>query len=214
MTASVLPRFDGVTRVVHWATAVLGLAALITGTVLYVPEFSAAIGRRALLKDLHVAASLLLLAPLALGAAAGPAGRRLRADLVELSRWNTADRGWLRRRTRGTADGKFNGGQKLVTAAFGGLFAMQLVSGSVMFWHDPFPNSWRTGATFVHDWAYLGLAVAVIGHMIKAIGEPELMGSMIRGTVPGAWAAEHRPTWRSDAASTSSSDEPTRRGST
>jgi formate dehydrogenase subunit gamma len=213
MTASVVLRFDGLTRVVHWATAVLGLVALVSGTILYVPEFSAAIGMRAVLKEVHVLASLLLVVPLILGAAARPGGRRLRADLRELSQWSRADRGWLRRRTRGVAVGKFNGGQKLVTAAFTGLFAMQLVSGSVMFWHDPFPNAWRTGATFVHDWAYLGLAFAVIGHVIKAIGEPELMRSMVRGTVARAWAAQHRPTWQTDAAPSSSEGRVTR-GST
>jgi formate dehydrogenase subunit gamma len=206
VTSATRLRFDGVTRAVHWATAVLGGVALVTGTILYVPEFSAAVGLRAVLKELHVVASLLLAVPVAVGAASGPAGRRLRADLVELSRWTGADRRWLRRRSRGAPAGKFNGGQKLVTAMFGGFFAMQLVSGSVMYWNEPFPNSWRTGATFVHDWAYIGLALAVLGHVAKAIGEPELMRSMVRGTVPREWAARERPTWPVD-------DAPARRGS-
>lgn len=195
MTATTVVRFDRVTRMVHWATATLGGVALVTGTILYVPELSAAVGRRATLKELHVVASLSLAAPLAFGFVSGRGGRRLRADLAELSRWTTSDRKWLRRRTRGLPSGKFNGGQKLLTAAFAGLFAMQLVSGSVMFWPDPFADSWRTGATFVHDWAYLGLAFAVLGHVVKALAEPELMRSMVVGTVPRAWAARERPTW-------------------
>jgi formate dehydrogenase subunit gamma len=199
VTAStIVPRFDVMTRAVHWSIAALGAVALATGTILYVPELSAAIGARAVLKELHVGASLLLVVPLVAGAASGGAGRRLRADLVELSRWRTADRRWLRRRTRGVADGKFNGGQKLVTAAFAGLFAMQLVSGSVMEWNRPFADSWRTGATFVHDWAYLGLGLAVIGHVAKAIAEPELLRSMVRGAVSREWAARERPTWPVD----------------
>lgn len=196
MTASTVARFDGVTRVVHWTTAALGLVALATGTILYVPELSALIGMRALLKNMHVVASLLLVAPIAIGVASGPFGRRLRGDLRELSRWSSSDFGWLRRRTRGVPQGKFNGGQKAVTAAFAGLFVMQLMTGSIMLWHDPFRDSWRTGATFVHDWAYLGLAAAVVGHIVKAIGEPTLIGAMVHGKVPREWADRERPTWQ------------------
>ena len=180
-TTALLLRFDRVTRVVHWATAALGLVAVVTGTILYVPELSAAIGMRAVLKELHVITSVLLLVPLAAGAASGPAGRGLRADLVELSNWSDSDRRWLRRRTRGAPAGKFNGGQKLVTAVFAGLFTMQLVTGLIMFWPNSFPDAWRTGATFVHDWAYIGLAVATIGHIYKAISAPDLLKAMMTG---------------------------------
>jgi formate dehydrogenase subunit gamma len=139
-----------------------------------------------------------LLVPIVGGVSARGGGARLRADLVELSRWAPADRRWLRRRTRGVPAGKFNGGQKAVTAAFAGLFVMQLLTGSIMFWPNSFPDAWRTGATFVHDWAYIGLAVAVVGHIVKAVSEPELMRSMISGVVPRAWADRERPTWRAD----------------
>lgn len=198
MTTTTVLRFDGVTRSAHWATAVLGGVALVTGTILYVPEFSAAVGLRALLKEIHVISSLALVAPVALGVASGPAGRRLRADLAELSGWTAADRAWFGRRAPVAPAGKFNGGQKFVTAAFAGLFVAQVVSGLVMFRPDPFPDAWRTGATFMHDWAYLGLLVAVIGHTAKAMAEPELMQSMVKGSVTRTWAARERPTWRTE----------------
>lgn len=196
MTTAMVRRFDVLTRIVHWSTAVLGAVALVTGTILYVPELSAPIGMRALLRELHVVASLLVVVPIALGVVSGPIGGRLRHDLRELARWSPTDIAWLRRRTRPAAEGKFNGGQKFVTTVFAGLFVMQLMTGSIMFWHDPFPDSWRTGATFVHDWAYIGLAVAVIGHVIKAIGEPALMRAMLHGDVPRTWAQRERPTWQ------------------
>ncbi|HVT75614.1 MAG TPA: cytochrome b/b6 domain-containing protein [Acidimicrobiales bacterium] len=195
MTTTMRLRFDGVTRAVHWATAALGLVALVSGTILYVPELSAAVGMRATLKDVHVFASLLLVVPLAVGAAAGPAGRQLRADLVELSGWSTTDWRWLRRRTRGVPAGKFNGGQKLVTAVFAGLFSMQLLTGLLMFRPNAFPDAWRTGATFVHDWAYIGLVVATAGHIMRAVSEPEMLQSMLGGTVSRTWAERERPTW-------------------
>jgi formate dehydrogenase subunit gamma len=192
-------RFDVLTRVVHWSTAAAGAVVLVTATVLYVPELSAKIGRRAALMETHVIAGLFLPVPLLFALAMGPTGVRLRRDLAELWRWNDADRRWLRPKQRVTTMGKFNGGQKLVTALFAGLFLMQLLTGSVMYWHDPFSTSWRTGATFVHDWAYLALAVIVIGHVVKAMQEPELMRSMTRGDVPAEWARRERPTWDTQA---------------
>jgi formate dehydrogenase subunit gamma len=191
----VIQRFDRVTRLVHWSTTVLAITLLGTGTILYVGQLSAIIGRRALLARIHLWAGLLLLVPLALGLLLGRAGRGLRADVVELGRWSDGDGRWLRRRTRTTPMGKFNGGQKLAAAAFAGLFVMQLLTGALMHWNEPFADEWRTGATFVHDWAYLALVVLVIGHIRHALREPELLKSMTTGTVPRIWADHERPGW-------------------
>jgi hypothetical protein len=97
-------------------------------------------------------------------------------------------------------EGKFNGGQKLVTALFAGLFLMQLLTGSVMFWHEPFSTSWRTGATYVHDWAYIALCIVVLGHVVKAMQDPVLMRAMRGGEVPAQWASRERPTWLANEA--------------
>ena len=188
-------RFDAVTRVVHWATTVLTLVLLATGTVLYVGQLSAVVGRRALLARIHVWSGLLLFVPLVAGVVLRRAGRGLRADVVELGRCTDADQRWLRRRTRTLPSGKFNGGQKLAAAAFVALFAMQLITGSVMHWNQPFPDDWRTGATFVHDWAYLALGFLTLGHIGRAFQEPELLHAMTTGTVTRAWAARERPGW-------------------
>jgi cytochrome b subunit of formate dehydrogenase len=190
-------RFDLVTRFVHWATAVLALVLVVTGTVLYVPQLSAAVGRRGTLNTIHVVAGLLLVVPVLLGVVAGRAGRRLRRDLVELGRWDPTDAQWFRRRraARPAPAGKFNGGQKLLTALFGAGFAVQLLTGAIMHWNKPFPDDWRTGATFVHDWAYLVLVVLTIGHVLKAFEEPEPRAAMIHGLVPASWARRARPGW-------------------
>lgn len=47
-----------------------------------------------------------------------------------------------------------------------------LMTGSVMRWFEPFPLDWRTGATFVHDWLALVLAVVVAGHVVLALADP------------------------------------------
>lgn len=190
-----LRRFDVTTRAVHWTTALLTLGLLVTGTILYVGQLEAAIGRRALLASIHVWCGILLAVPLLVGVCIQRAGQGLRRDLRELSWWTRADKRWLRRATRQRPDGKFNGGQKLATALFGGLLLAQLVTGALMHWNKPFSDDWRTGATFVHDWSYLALLVLVIGHIGRSLREPELLRSMTTGDVPVAWARRERPGW-------------------
>src|SRR3954447_5572795 len=135
-----IPRFDRVTRAVHWTTTVLTLTLLATGTILYVGQLSAAVGRRALLARIHLWSGLLLLVPLCVGLVLGGLSRGLRADVVELGRLSDADRRWLRRRSRTTPSGKVHGGEKPAAPAFAGLFVMQLVTGALMHWNEPFPD--------------------------------------------------------------------------
>ncbi len=47
-------RFTPTERALHWVHAAAFLALLATGLVLYVPRLSILVGRRPLLKDLHV----------------------------------------------------------------------------------------------------------------------------------------------------------------
>ena len=188
-------RLDAVTRLVHWVVTALVVTMLVTGTILYVGQLSATVGRRALLGRIHVWSGYLLVGVGVLAVVARRLTTGLRGELAELGHWTARDRRWLRRRTRTVPTGKYNGGQKLATAAFGALLLAQLVSGAVMHWNEPFSDSWRTGATFVHDWGYLGLALLVIGHVLRAVGEPQLLRAMVRGTVPRWWAAKERPGW-------------------
>ena len=195
LTATEVRRFDVVTRVVHWAVALLVLTMVATGTILYVGQLSAAVGRRALLARIHVWSGIALVV-LAVGAAlARPFTAGVRAELSDLGRWTARDRRWLRSRTRTTPAGKYNGGQKLATALFGALLLMQILTGALMHWNEPFSDSWRTGATFVHDWTYLALVVLIVGHVLRAIGEPALLRAIVRGRVTRTWAERERRGW-------------------
>lgn len=189
-------RFDRVERVLHWAVAVLVLVLIATGSVLYLGFLSTLVGRRTLVKDLHVWSGLLLPVPWLL-ALPGAAGRGLRRDLGRLGRWYRDDTAWVRSRGRSTSLRlrKFNAGQKLFTLVVGGALPVLLATGLVMRWFEPFPDAWRTGATFVHDWTYLVLAVLVAGHVGKALAERAALRSMVTGWVPAAWARAHRPRW-------------------
>src|SRR5262249_12290752 len=71
MTPSTAPteieRFDRAERLVHWTTAVLVGVLILTGACLYLGELEAVVGRRELVRTIHVAAVLGLPVPLLLG---------------------------------------------------------------------------------------------------------------------------------------------------
>ena len=201
-----LPRFDRVERVVHWVTATLMLTLLATGFSLYVGPLSTLVGRRNLVRTLHVYSGLLLPVPVLL-AIAMRAGGELRADLGRLNRWSRDDRAWWRRRLRATARlGKFNPGQKLNATFIGAAMVVMLMSGSIMRWFKPFSDSWRQGATFVHDWFAIGLLLAIAGHILLAFRDPDALNGMTHGWVKAGWARRYRPRWYDEFESGSSSE--------
>jgi formate dehydrogenase subunit gamma len=190
-----LERFDRVERTVHWVTATLFLTLMLSGATLYAGPLSAVVGRRELVRNVHVFAGLALPIPLLLGLL-GSWGRSLRGDLGRINRWIADDRRWLRRKTRATARlGKFNPGQKLNATFLGAAIFLMLGTGIIMKWFEPFPLDWRTGATFVHDWVALGIWLAVVGHVVFALRDPDALDSMRRGTISARWARTHRPRW-------------------
>ncbi len=190
-------RFDRTERVLHGVNATLVLIMLVTGTTFYVGGFQSLVGHRALLRQVHVWSGIGLLVPWTV-VLAGRWRRGVLRDVARLGRWTEDDWHWLKSRGRRAADriGKFNGGQKLNAVFVAGALPVMLLTGSIMQWHDPFPDQWRTGATFVHDVFWLGLLIAIFGHILKAISEPESLRAMLgRGWVPVDWARSHRPRW-------------------
>jgi formate dehydrogenase subunit gamma len=192
-----LVRFDRGERVLHWTNAVLFLTLLATGASLYVPALSAVVARRHLLKTIHVAAGLALPFPLMLTVVAGRWGAGFRADVRRLNRFMVDDRRWLRSwgRDKRARLGKFNAGQKLNAAFTAGSIPVMLGTGSIMAWPGMWPLSWRTGATFVHDWMFIGLAMTVTGHILFAINDTDSLASMFRGRISSRWAERHAPRW-------------------
>jgi formate dehydrogenase subunit gamma len=199
-----LLRFDAVERVVHWANAVLFGVLVVTGAVLYIEQLQRLVGRRALIEDIHVYTGLALPVPLIL-ALMGPWGRALRADLRRFNRWSKSDRVWIRtvfrtgparQQTMATLSvGKFNAGQKLNAAFVAGAGLVMLGTGVIMRWYHPWPLSWRTGATFVHDWLALAIGLVIIGHIGMALRDPEALRSMITGRISQRWSKRNAPAW-------------------
>jgi formate dehydrogenase subunit gamma len=194
---TVLARFDWGDRVLHWINATLLLTMLATGSALYIPQISEEIGRRGLVLGIHVYAGILLPFPLLLTAAARRWGKGFREDARRLNRWIPDDRRWLRHWGKDpfVRSGKFNAGQKLNAAFTVGTIVVMLATGLIMKFPNEWPLSWRTGATFVHDWVYLAAVVVVSGHIIYALNDPDSLRSMVRGWVPAAWAKRHAPRW-------------------
>ncbi|MEQ1787637.1 MAG: cytochrome b/b6 domain-containing protein [Acidimicrobiales bacterium] len=194
-----LVRFSRAERRLHWSNATLFLVLLVTGMTLYIPALSRLVGRRVLVKDIHVYSGLLLPVPL-LAAYAGHWRDGVRRDVRRLARWSVDDRRWLLSLgRRGKARmGKYNAGQKLNAIFVAGCIPLMLATGGIMRWFDPFPLAWRTGATFVHDWVALTLLAVIVGHIAKALAEPVALRAMVEGTVPVTHAARHHPRWWSE----------------
>ncbi|WP_431677678.1 cytochrome b/b6 domain-containing protein [Kitasatospora sp. KL5] len=187
-------RFARAERWVHRGTAALMLVCLATALMLYYPPLSELVGRRRLVVLVHEWCGLLLPVPLLLGLAS----RALRADLARLNRFTDADRRWLRavrRRSYDRPAGKFNAGQKLYAAWIAGAVLVMLGTGLLMWFTHLAPLVWRTGATFVHDWLAVAVAVVLAGHVWMAVRDPEARRGMRTGLVDRHWAVREHPGW-------------------
>lgn len=194
-------RFDLAERALHWANASLFLVLIATAAVLYLPALSSLVGRRLLIRNVHVITGLLLPVPW-LVARGGPWSAALRADVRCLGRFDGYDWRWLWSLGRDPIArlGKFHPLQKLNAAFTAGAIPVMLITGSVMRWFHFFPLEWRTGATFVHDWTSLFLFVIVALHIAKAMSDREAIGGMWNGSVTARWARRHHPRWAGEVA--------------
>jgi formate dehydrogenase gamma subunit len=213
-----IPRFTRAERWVHHATALLLISCLATAATLYVGPIAAAVGQRGLMKALHTWSGFALPIPIVLGWFS----TAFRADLRRLNRFRPADWQWLRDRDRravhdgrGVLDvGKFNAGQKLNAAFVAGSIAVMLGTGTMLAFPDPWPDDWRTGATFVHDWLTLAVFLMVVGHLWMALRDPGALRGIWTGAVRREWAARDHPAWLADVEpddGDDSSSAPTRR---
>jgi formate dehydrogenase subunit gamma len=187
-------RFTRAERWVHRATALLMGTCLMTAFVLYYGPLSLAVGHRHVVELVHVYAGYALPVPMLLGLGSAA----YRADLRVLNRFTPEDWRWLRSRNRrdGTFGvGKFNAGQKLNASLVAGSVVVMVGTGTLMFFTGLVRLSWRTGATFVHDWFALGLGLLVLGHLWFAIADPQAREGMRTGRVDRRWAEKEHPAW-------------------
>jgi formate dehydrogenase subunit gamma len=195
MVPEYVARFSRTERAAHWVHAVAFLSLLATGLVLYIPSLSTLVGRRPLLKDLHVYTAAAWIAGLALVVVLGDR-RRLRETVRELETFDADDVLWLQRYPR--PQGRFNAGQKVnaaLTAAFSVLFA---VSGTLL-WLGERDHRFQLASTILlHDWLTLASLVLLVGHLYLALIYPatrHALRGMTVGTVRRDWAERHHAKW-------------------
>jgi formate dehydrogenase subunit gamma len=191
-----VPRFTRTERAVHWVHAAAFLVLLATGLALYLPSLAEAVGRRPLLKDIHVYTALAWAVALVLVVLVGDR-RALRATAREIDLFDADDRAWLLRR-RPAPQGRLNAGQKLnaiITAAFAVLFAVT----GVLLWYGERDTRFRFAQTIlIHDWLMYVAFFLFLGHLYLAVIHPRTrhaLNGMTRGWVDREWAREHHPKW-------------------
>ncbi|MFF3209210.1 cytochrome b/b6 domain-containing protein [Streptomyces sp. NPDC002886] len=196
-------RFGPAVRLVHLATATFTGVCLASAACLYLPPLAELVGRRHLVVTVHEWSGLLIPAPVLLGLGS----RAFRGDLRRLNRFGPHDRTWLRsalrrdHRPAARPAGKFNAGQKLYASWSAGAALVMLGTGLLMWFTGLAPLTWRTGATFVHDWLAIAMTVAVAGHVMMAVRDPEARRGMRTGSVTADWARREHPLWRPEGSS-------------
>jgi len=187
-----LHRFGRVSRIVHWSVAMLVIVCVATAAILYNGSLAVLIGHRRIVELIHVYDGFALPAPLILGAFSSA----YRTDLRRLNRFTPSDWRWLRSRTRRDGSirvGKFNAGQKLNASLSAGAIMVLFGTGVIMYYPHLARLSWRSGATFVHDWFALALGLLVLGHIGYALKDAEALRGIRTGEVSMDWArAQHR----------------------
>jgi formate dehydrogenase subunit gamma len=190
-----IERFSPTERAAHWVHAIAFLALLATGLALYFPSLSEAIGRRPLLKDLHVYTAVAWVIGLTLVVVLGDR-RRLRQTLHELDVFDADDMLWLQRYPR--PQGRFNAGQKINAALTGAFAVLFAVSGSLL-WLGERDHRFQFASTILlHDWLTFFSLVLLAGHLYLAVIYPATRHSlrgMTTGSVRRDWARRHHEKW-------------------
>jgi formate dehydrogenase subunit gamma len=188
-------RWTRTERAVHWIHATAFCILLGSGLALYLPSLAEAVGRRPLVKAVHLWTALAWLVALAVVVAVGDR-RSLRRTMREVEYLDNDDRAWLRGRS--VPQGRLNAGQKLNTvasAAFGLLFA---VSGFFL-WLGERNHAFRlANALLVHDYLMYVSLLLFLGHLWFAVLLPSTrhsLNGMTRGWVRRDWASRRHPKW-------------------
>ncbi|MEJ7893856.1 MAG: cytochrome b/b6 domain-containing protein [Solirubrobacteraceae bacterium] len=194
--AGYVRRFDRTERAVHWIHAVAFFGMLATGLALYLPALSGAIGRRDLVRDLHLIVAIGWMVAL-LAVCLGGNRHSLRRALAEIEVFDRDDLRWLRGRR--APQGRFNAGQKL-HAVLQTAFAVLFTVSGVLLWLGERNTTFRLSGTVVlHDALTFLALLFVVGHLYLALLHPSTrpaLRGIVRGTVRRDWAAEHHARWR------------------
>ena len=182
-------------RAAHWIHASAFCVLLASGLCLYLPSLAEAVGRRPLLKTIHLYTAVAWAAALVLVVILGDR-RALRRTIHEVDLFDADDRAWLR--GRHAPQGRLNAGQKLntiATAAFAILFA---VSGFFLWLGERDTRFRLAHALLVHDYLMYVSVVLFLGHLWLSLIMPSTrhaLSGITRGWVREDWAARRHAKW-------------------
>jgi formate dehydrogenase subunit gamma len=175
-------RFSRTERTLHWVNAAGFLLLLATGLILYLPRLSVLVGRRPLLKDVHLWGGIgwigALLIVIVLGDRRGLLRTARDLEVLRPSRLNVGQ--------------KVNA---LLNAAFAVIF---LVTGLLLWLGERDTTLRFTSTVLVHDVVMYAALALLVGHLYFALIYPATRHSlrgMTRGTVREDWAELHYPRW-------------------
>jgi formate dehydrogenase subunit gamma len=195
-----LLRFSRTERAVHWIHASAFVVLLGSGFCLYLPTLAELVGRRPLLKSIHVYTAVAWGVALAVVVLVGDRAS-LRRTVREVDLFDADDRAWLLGRRR--PQGRLNAGQKLntiVTAVFALLFAVT----GFFLWYGERDTRYRLpSALLVHDWLMYASLVLFLGHLYLTLVYPatrHALNGMTRGWVREDWARRHHAKWADEIA--------------
>lgn len=207
MASDRIQRFTLTERVLHWSFAAAFLVMLTTGLIIYFPSWAEAVGRRTLLRDIHLLAAIAWVVAI-VGVIVFGNRRALARTWAQVQTIDADDR--RRLRLHPAPAGRFNVGQKLntiVTAAFAVLF---LVSGFFLWLGERDKRFRFDGTGALHDiLTYISIPL-LIGHLYLALIHPSTrhaLRGMTRGDVDTDWARRHHPRWVSDTQSQPTDDD-------
>ncbi|MEZ5102746.1 MAG: cytochrome b/b6 domain-containing protein [Thermoleophilia bacterium] len=179
-----LHRFDRRERLLHWTHAGAVLVLLASGFALYQPDLAELIGRRPLVRDVHVDTALAWGAALLAQALLG--GRALRDRLRELG---------------DPAAPRFNRGQKTHATIQAALAVLVSLTGALIWLGERHTGLRVGGAVALHDVLALATLALLLGHLYLAVLHPatrHALRGMTRGEVDAAWAREQHPAWAAE----------------
>jgi formate dehydrogenase subunit gamma len=190
-----LARFNRTERAVHWVHAVAFFILLGSGLCLYLPSLAELVGRRGLLKSIHIYTAIAWAIALVAIVVVGDR-RSLRRDLREVEFWDADDRRWFRGRS--APQGRLNAGQKLNTI-FTAAFALLFVFTGFFLWYGERNTRFREpNALLVHDWLTYASVILLTGHLYLSLIYPKTRHSLngiTRGWVREDWARRHHAKW-------------------
>jgi formate dehydrogenase subunit gamma len=194
--SSYLPRFTLTERLIHWVHACAFFVLLGSGLALYLPALSIAVGRRPLVKSVHIWTAVAWAAAIVLIVVFG--NRRAVAQTVrEIDLFDKDDGRFLTGHVH-APQGRFNAGQK-VNAILTGAFAVLFAVSGFLLWYGERDTRFRLpGTYYLHDsLMFLSLGL-LVGHLYLALIYPatrHALRGITVGTVRDDWARAHHAKW-------------------